>query len=75
MKTFILLLLPSFLLATVSLSPLYRKSSLPFVAKNRLGKTVGIIASLIVVADPIIILRNAAIKEALRAKLQSVSFT
>ena len=66
-KTFILLLLPSFLPALVIFSPLYRKSSLPFMAKNLLGKMVGNIASLVVVVDSvIIILGNVDIKEALK---------
>ena len=71
-KTLILLLLPSFLPATVNLSPLYRNSSLSFVAKNLLGRMVSNIASLIVVADPVIILRNAEIKEALRTMIKKV---
>ena len=71
-KTFILLLLPSFLPAIINISPLYRKSSLPFVVKNLLGKTVANIASLVVVVDPIIILRNADVKETLNAMMEKI---
>jgi len=71
-KTFILLLLPSFLPAIVSLSPLYRRSSLPFVAKNIIGKIVAHISTLTVIADPIIILRNADVKEAFKAMIKKI---
>jgi len=71
-KTFILLLLPSFLQATVALSPLYRRSSLPFAAKNLLGKIVGNTASLVVLVDPIIILRNADVKAVLKTMIERI---
>ena len=71
-KTFILILLPSFLPAIVNFSPLYRNSSLPFVAKNLMGKMVSSIASLIVIVDPFIILSNADIKEALKMMIKKI---
>ena len=42
------------------------------MAKNLLGKTVTNIASLVVVVDPIIILRNTDVKEALNAMMEKI---
>jgi len=64
-KTFIQML-PSFLPPITNLSPHYRKSSLPFVVKNLLGNIAANFTSLIAIADPIIIVRNADAKEALK---------
>jgi len=71
-KTFILLLLPFFLPAIVGLSPLYRRSSFPFVAKNLIGKIVAHTSSLTVIADPVIIVRNADVKEAFKAMIKKI---